>query len=69
MGTWPPFLDLASVLPPVQVLEIFSCTIDAATFACGFALLYDGVNTDAIGYTMVGCLGSLSTLPTYRYYF
>ena len=37
----------------LQGIEIFSCTIDVGTFACGLALLFDGVNLEAIGFFML----------------
>ena len=45
---------LAPIKDPLfQVLEAFSCCIDAATFACGLALLYDGPYIEAVGYFML----------------
>ena len=45
---------LAPIKDPLsQVLEAFSCSVDAATFACGLALLYDGPYVEAVGYFML----------------
>ena len=47
-------LLLAPIKDPLsQVLEAFSCSVDAATFACGLALLYDGPYVEAVGYFML----------------
>ena len=36
-----------------QALEVFSCSIDATTFVCGLALLYEGIDTEAVGFFML----------------